>query len=65
MNECCIFQPLYNCGIAWAKQNSRPKALDYLLQAQKCKVEKKHEIVELTISKVDVSTLSKPARYSF
>ena len=49
------FQPLFNCGIAYSKLNDRPNALDFLIQARKVKVERKHEIITQAIAAVDVS----------
>ena len=53
-------QPLFNCGVSFARLGDRPNALDYLIQARKVKVERKHEIVSQAIDSVDVSSLEFP-----
>lgn len=46
---------MHNAGVSYGAQGNRPKAMDLLFQANKCKVEAKHAITEKNIAAIDVS----------
>ena len=56
----CVCQPLYNAGVAHARQGSLTQAMDFLLQAQKVKVDKLQARIDKALSNIDTDVNVSP-----